>query len=156
MKKQLLVLIILFGYLSIASAKDRPEWKFGISGQLLGPTVFGIYSEYQVKPRLNMVLGAGANFNIQAGMTYTLVAEKPRIYWYPYLGIQLISIEVGKKSSSSQSLRAQGVLFPLGLKFITRDNLVFAFELAYNYVKTDSDQVNTRPWLAAIRIGKYF
>lgn len=156
MKKALLVLMILFGYLTMADAKDRPEWKFGISGQLLGPTVFGIYSEYQIKPKLNMVLAVGANFNFQTGMTFTLVAEKPRVYWYPYIGLQIVSIKIGEMPSNYQNNRALGVIFPLGLKFITKDNWTFAFELAYNIIKTEADQLNTRPWLPAIRVGKYF
>jgi hypothetical protein len=156
LKIYLCLLLIFTCLINPANAKDRPEWKYGLSGQLLGPMVFGVYGEHQIKPKTNLVLGIGANFNFQAGITYTLVDEKPRIYWYPYIGAQIVSIKTGNSSSSLRESRALGAIFPLGLKFITKTNLFFAFELAYNYVPSDSDQVNTRPWLPAIRIGKYF
>ena len=153
--RQIWIILFIIFFKNI-SAQERPEWKFGLSGQLLGPTVLGVYTEFNLIPKTNLTIGFGTNANFQIGITYDLVAQHKRIYWYPFIGAQLVFLKVRRGDAFSPESRANGIYFPLGLKFITMDNWVFAFEMAYNYVKTEADQVNTKPWVAAIRAGKYF
>lgn len=152
-----LLLILILNSLVIAQELDKKTKRVGLSAQILGPTSLGLYLDYQLTSRLFLDTALGIESDFQIGFTYTFSERKKRIFWYPYIGAQITSVKRSNDSFERQGAdRTMTLYLPFGLKFVSKNEMVFAFEAGYNFVQEDFKQGNTQNWLAAIRIGMFF
>ena len=152
-----IIFVFLGSYTVVAQELDKKTKRVGLSAQILGPTSLGLYLDYQLTPRLFLDTALGIESDFQIGFTYTFSERKKRVFWYPYIGAQITSIKRSNESVERQGAdRTMTLFLPFGLKFVSKNEMVFAFEAGYNFVQEDFKQGNTQNWLAAIRIGMFF
>ncbi len=153
------ILFLLFytQYSSAQEKKDREKENqtFSLSVQILGPTMLAGHAEFRLTSKAFLIAALGVYSDYQIGATYSLVARKKRLRWYPYIGVQLASV-TNQAPDPGEEDRVLSLYFPFGLRFESKTGLIISFEMAYNWIQHDLNQINTQRFMAAVRFGTYF
>lgn len=154
MLRKLVLLFFLVLSLTINShgqeANPRSERKFGIGGQLLGPTLLlSANLNYFITHNFNVEIGGGI-MGYYGGLKFYFGKADKQHKWTPYFGAHYTSVVFLNISSSNEN--KNGIYAPVGIQLMTSGGFTFAPEIAYLYL----DKNQKTPIWGAIKFGYNF
>ncbi len=133
-------------------ARSVKQGSYSIMFQLFGPEGIGVYGNYYLIRKFSINAGFGFGTDAHIGANYYLTRKQ---FSGLYLGAQVCRIaEMNLDKLIDFNTNSQtGLYIPVGVEFNSKRGFIFSAELGYNMVKTDYDQLNTQPFVFAIRLG---
>ncbi len=156
----LIILLNLNTSLYAQPKSIREERPVGVYLQLFGPTVMGLNLNYHFSNLFDGDFGFGIDGDLQLGIRYFPFGDKVACNLFPYVGLFSEMINEFKinifNTSTSSSSSTIGFYIPIGVEWYVYKGLTLSIEAGYNNTREEFNQVNTKRFNGAFRIGYHF
>ncbi len=160
--KRILLLLALPLILAVEGRAQNDSLDFydatGIYVEGLGPSLLGLNANYYLGNRVSFNLGAGINLDLHLGANLYLI-NRARSNHSLYIGGQICMIReltTPLYANISSKKKQTGLFVPLGYEFVGKKGFSVQLECGPNFVNEDYGQMNTKPVVFLIRLGKTF